>query len=143
MRDVCVSRAGVCVCMFVKRLLTAQEVNTVCSSLSACTRCIVSQCIKPPFFRSPPTDIATWPRTRWGETNDPSRGDVHFYDYKSNILDPTIYPAARFVSEYGYVHFCAWWCVGGTVDINGHLPSRNKRLCSRLHRLTGEGHQPN
>ncbi|KAK2075570.1 hypothetical protein QBZ16_001678 [Prototheca wickerhamii] len=42
---------------------------------------------------------------RWGDVADPSRGDVHFYDYASDALDPATYPAAKFVSEYGFMSF--------------------------------------
>ena len=29
-------------------------------------------------------------------------GDVHYYNYKDDCLDPSKYPRAKFVSEYGY-----------------------------------------
>ena len=39
---------------------------------------------------------------RWGNPSDVYAGDVHFYDYASNCVDPAIYPRAKFVSEYGF-----------------------------------------
>ena len=39
---------------------------------------------------------------RWGNAQDPSCGDVHFYNYDDDALDPRIYPEAKFVSEFGY-----------------------------------------
>ena len=29
-------------------------------------------------------------------------GDVHFYDYLSDAFAPQTYPAAKFISEFGY-----------------------------------------
>ncbi|GAB4815646.1 hypothetical protein N2152v2_002692 [Parachlorella kessleri] len=42
---------------------------------------------------------------RWGDVADPHFGDVHFYDYSSDALDPLTYPPAKFVSEFGYMSF--------------------------------------
>ena len=38
----------------------------------------------------------------WGDPDSWHAGDVHFYDYKSDPLDPGMYPRARFVSEFGF-----------------------------------------
>lgn len=38
----------------------------------------------------------------WGDVSDPSRGDVHFYNYDDDCEDEDIFPAARFVSEFGF-----------------------------------------
>lgn len=38
----------------------------------------------------------------WGDPDSWHAGDVHFYDYKSDPLDPAMYPRARFVSEFGF-----------------------------------------
>ena len=32
----------------------------------------------------------------------PNYGDVHYYNYKGDCWDPSIFPKARFASEYGY-----------------------------------------
>ena len=48
---------------------------------------------------------------RWGDASDLSRGDIHFYDYTSNLLDSAAYPLAKFVSEFGYMSipsFSSW-----------------------------------
>lgn len=39
---------------------------------------------------------------RWGNPSDGRWGDVHFYDYASDVADPATYPDARFISEFGY-----------------------------------------
>lgn len=39
---------------------------------------------------------------RFGKVWNPQFGDVHFYNYKDNCLDYTIYPRAKFISEFGF-----------------------------------------
>lgn len=38
----------------------------------------------------------------WGDPQDIRYGDVHFYDYGDDCSNVTIYPRARFVSEFGF-----------------------------------------
>jgi beta-mannosidase len=38
----------------------------------------------------------------YGSVDDPTRGDVHYYNYEANLLEQGIYPPARFVSEFGF-----------------------------------------
>ena len=45
---------------------------------------------------------------RWGDSGDANFGDVHFYDYASDCLDPAAYPRAKFVSEFGYQSWPSW-----------------------------------
>ena len=45
---------------------------------------------------------------RWGDSGDANYGDVHFYDYASDCLDPATYPRAKFVSEFGYQSWPSW-----------------------------------
>lgn len=40
--------------------------------------------------------------TSWGDSGSIYAGDVHFYDYESDPLDPEMFPKARFVSEFGF-----------------------------------------
>ena len=42
---------------------------------------------------------------RWGDVTNPDLGDVHFYDYNSNMFDPGSFPPAKFVSEFGYMSY--------------------------------------
>ncbi|TMW58717.1 hypothetical protein Poli38472_010276 [Pythium oligandrum] len=39
---------------------------------------------------------------RWGHTNGIAYGDVHYYNYSGDCQDPTMYPHARFISEFGF-----------------------------------------
>eukprot|EP00899_Mesostigma_viride_P028250 jgi/Mesvir1/860/Mv17431-RA.1 len=48
---------------------------------------------------------------RWGSSSDPRYGDVHFYNYAADCMDPDIYPKAKFISEFGFQSlpsFTAW-----------------------------------
>jgi len=40
---------------------------------------------------------------RWGDVSFPGMGDVHYYNYGDNLLDPEVYPPAQFVSEFGFM----------------------------------------
>lgn len=42
---------------------------------------------------------------RWGDVTNPDTGDVHFYDYNSNLFDTGAFPPAKFVSEFGYMSY--------------------------------------
>jgi len=49
---------------------------------------------------------------RWGNVNAKDRkseagsfGDIHHYDYDADCEDPSVYPAARFISEHGFQSF--------------------------------------
>ena len=47
--------------------------------------------------------ISTQPYTkRWGATSTSTSGDMHFYSYDCDCEDPSSYPPARFVSEFGF-----------------------------------------
>lgn len=39
---------------------------------------------------------------RWGQASTAKAGDVHFYDYNCDCEDYTSFPAARFISEFGF-----------------------------------------
>lgn len=39
---------------------------------------------------------------RWGDSGDPTYGDLHRYDYKSYCTDVTKFPRPRFASEFGF-----------------------------------------
>ncbi|MEW5314669.1 MAG: hypothetical protein WDW38_006144 [Sanguina aurantia] len=54
------------------------------------------------FPTNPLLDGSMGPTKRWGDPQDPSFGDVHFYNYVDDCFDPEMYPAAKFVSEFGY-----------------------------------------
>nr|XP_004663044.1 beta-mannosidase [Jaculus jaculus] len=57
-----------------------------------------------PFIVSSPTNGAETIAEGWVSENPYSThyGDVHFYDYENDCWDWTVFPKARFVSEYGY-----------------------------------------
>jgi len=50
----------------------------------------------------PLTDEPKRYRKSWGDAWDPNRGDVHFYNYVMDCLDVTLYPRAKFISEFGF-----------------------------------------
>ena len=57
------------------------------------------------FIDSSPTSgaLSESPYVKWwGNPDSWYAGDVHFYDYVSDPLDPAMYPRARFVSEFGF-----------------------------------------
>jgi len=58
-----------------------------------------------PYLDSSPSNGAIsplLPKTKvWGDVADPTRGDVHFYDYSMQCEDIDAYPRALFVSEHG------------------------------------------
>ena len=61
-----------------------------------------------PFIDASPTNgvISEDPYVkRWGDSGSPYAGDVHYYNYTADPLDPATYPAARFVSEFGFQSF--------------------------------------
>jgi len=39
---------------------------------------------------------------QWGAASTASAGDVHFYDYSSDCESPSMYPRAKFISEFGF-----------------------------------------
>uniref|UniRef100_A0A671DQD4 Beta-mannosidase n=1 Tax=Rhinolophus ferrumequinum TaxID=59479 RepID=A0A671DQD4_RHIFE len=57
-----------------------------------------------PFITSSPTNGAESIAEGWLSANpyNTKFGDIHFYDYISDCWDWTIFPKARFASEYGY-----------------------------------------
>ncbi|KAM5255680.1 beta-mannosidase [Ctenodactylus gundi] len=57
-----------------------------------------------PFVTSSPTNGAETIAEGWLSSDPYSKyyGDVHFYDYVSDCWNWTVFPKARFVSEYGY-----------------------------------------
>jgi Ig-fold domain len=65
-------------------------------------------------------------KKKWGDVTDPTQGDVHYYNYLSNLLDPNSYPPAKFISEFGYMSLPSFdsyskqskiedWVVGGEL----------------------------
>ena len=69
------------------------------------------------------------PFNRWGNAQDPSCGDVHFYNYNDDALDHRIYPEAKFVSEFGYQASVTtpWKAVALTSELL-HATSADLRL---------------
>lgn len=53
--------------------------------------------------------------SRWGDPQDPKFGDLHFYNYRDDCLDPAIYPPGRFVSEFGFQSYPSWAAVQGAT----------------------------
>ncbi|XXQ31337.1 Beta-mannosidase B [Plasmodiophora brassicae] len=62
---------------------------------------------------------------RWGNPSDGRWGDVHFYDYASDVADPATYPDARFISEFGYQSLpsiVTWRTVAEEADLSWGSP---------------------
>ena len=71
-----------------------------------------------PFIDASPTNgvISEDPYVkRWGDSGSPFAGDVHYYNYSADPLDPATYPAARFVSEFGFQSFPSADVAAGAV----------------------------
>ena len=70
----------------------------------------------------------------------PIYGDTHYYNYRENNWDWTIYPKTRFASEYGFQSFPAfaivqsvsapedWSILSRWVEMRQHHPNGNLEL---------------
>lgn len=67
---------------------------------------------------------------RWGDPRDSDFGDVHFYDYQHDCVDISHFPAARFISEYGYQSFPSfqsWKAISSESDWSPYSQLTNFR----------------
>ena len=56
-------------------------------------------------------------KKRWGSTSSANFGDIHFYNYDSNMIhNKSVYPAAKFVSEYGFMSLPSYSVYASSVD---------------------------
>jgi beta-mannosidase len=80
-----------------------------------------------PFVDSSPSNgvIESDPYVKeWGAASTADAGDVHFYDYTSDCEDFTMYPEAKFISEFGFqAHpsYLAYYPV--SIDKDRHMGS--------------------
>lgn len=62
---------------------------------------------------------------RWGDIMDVRYGDVHFYQYGSNLLSPNILPKAKFISEFGVLSLPSWNVYSTYIDEKDMLYPRD------------------
>jgi beta-mannosidase len=53
---------------------------------------------------------------RWGNSQSPLWGDVHYYNYLDDCTNLTLIPPARFMSEYGFQSFDSFPTLSPTLD---------------------------
>lgn len=72
-----------------------------------------------PFVPSSPSNGIETVAEGWvsRHPNSNQYGDVHFYDYDSDCWNWTVFPKARFVSEYGYQ---SWPSFSALEKVNLH-----------------------
>ncbi|EDV27731.1 uncharacterized protein TRIADDRAFT_21862 [Trichoplax adhaerens] len=65
---------------------------------------VLSEDLSRPFLSSSPSNGVQSEKDDWLATNpqDPYYGDVHYYNYSSDIWKTSSYPTPRFASEYGF-----------------------------------------
>lgn len=68
---------------------------------------VTCQCVRHKTFITPPLPDLRWCDS-WRDPNDPTRGDVHYYNTADNCLDLTKLPRAKFISEYGHLSWPSW-----------------------------------
>ena len=72
---------------------------------------------------------------RWGDTSDPTHGDIHRYDYNDLCTDVSKFPRPRFASEFGFQAYPAFYSMSQVskpeVRVSG---SRRRKSACILHR---------
>jgi len=68
---------------------------------------------------------------RWGDVMDERYGDVHFYEYATNLLSSDVFPKAKFISEFGILSLPSWRVfskyIHETDDLRDMLEFRTRR----------------
>ncbi|EPY78481.1 beta-mannosidase-like protein [Camelus ferus] len=95
-----------------------------------------------PFITSSPTNGAQSVAEGWVAKNpyDTHFGDVHFYDYTGDCWDWTIFPKARFASEYGYQSWPSFSTLEKVMQAQCVKTETEFYRRSRSEIVDGEGH---
>jgi beta-mannosidase len=100
---------------------------------------VVSSPTNGPYSWEPFTQI-------WGNPSDETYGDLHYYNYIADCADVSIYPRARFISEFGFQSYPSLHTLNPAVapqDLffnspimlnRQHHPDGNTQLLSQLQR---------
>jgi beta-mannosidase len=94
---------------------------------------------RPYVYSSPSNGIET---VREGglspSPQDPRFGDVHYYNYDSNSWDWTIYPSAKFASEYGFQSYPSLQTLSKAIDLKDMTYPLSAAMIHRQHHAMGD-----
>ncbi|RWS18453.1 Beta-mannosidase-like protein, partial [Leptotrombidium deliense] len=91
------------------------------------------------FLSSSPSNGLETEKEGWISSypQNPKYGDVHFYTYSGNTWDWTLYPSAKFVSEYGFQSFPSIQTMSKAFALSEITYPLNEKVSKRQHSPNG------